>query len=74
MNELTTQKTALLSEVVRATKLGTGKALATIATVAVMAPLLFIALLPISLLMLVLLPPVGLWMAAGTLFGSDSAL
>jgi hypothetical protein len=74
MNELTTQKPALITEILRACRMGTGRTLATVGTLTVMAPLLFIALMPISLFMLLLLPAVGTWMAFGALLGSDQGL
>jgi hypothetical protein len=74
MNEITTQKPGLINEIFKACRMGTGRTLATVGTIAVMAPLLFIALMPISLFMLLLLPAVGTWMAFGAMFGSDQGL
>lgn len=71
MNRLVNSPKSLLGELVKASKVGAGRTLASVGTVVVTAPLLLIALFPLALLALVMLPPVGIWVAASSLL-SDS--
>jgi len=72
MTKLIPVRTPMLTEIVRACRIGTGRVLATFGAGIVMAPVLFIALMPLAILGVLLIPPVGMWLAATTLFGDSS--
>ena len=74
MNKLIPARAAILTELWHACRIGTGRLVATVGAGLVMAPLLFIALMPLALVALLLIPPVGIWLAATSLLGSDSGL
>ncbi len=74
MNKLIPARAAILTELLHACRMGTGRIVATLGAGIVMAPVLFIALMPLALVALVLIPPVGVWLAATSLLGGDSSL
>lgn len=69
MAKLIPVRSGMLSELLRASSMGTGRLLATFGTGIIMAPLLCIALMPLLVLGVVMLPPVGMWLAVSSLFG-----
>ncbi len=74
MNKLIPARAAIVTELWHACRIGTGRLIASFGAGLVMAPVLFIALMPLALVALVLIPPVGVWLAATTLLGGDSTL
>lgn len=72
MTKLIPARTTVFTDFVRACRMGTGRIVATFGAGLVMAPVLCIALFPLLILGLVLLPPVGMWLAASSLFGDAS--
>jgi len=69
MTKLIPVRSTLLSELLRASSIGPGRLFATVGTGFVMAPILCIALMPLLVLGVVMLPPVGMWLAVSSLFG-----
>ncbi len=71
MGKLMDTPRRFVGELFRASRMGALRTLASVGTVVVMAPLLLIALFPLAVLSVVMVPPVGLWMLANSLC-SDS--
>lgn len=74
MNKLIPARATMVTELFHACRIGTGRIIATVGAGIVMAPVLFIALMPLALVALLLIPPVGMWLAATSLLGGDSSL
>lgn len=72
MTKLIPARTSMLTEFIQACRIGTGRLVASFGAGLVMAPVLFIALMPLAILAILLLPPVGMWLAVSSMFGDSS--